>query len=147
MRWKPLGSTCSRKRLMNSCGWSRIVFQRSEPHRLPAVGAADAIVLATERNRFAAGCNEAAVRDGDPMGVTGEIAQHLLWPCEWRLAVDPPLDTPQRGDEALERSLVGKSGVGVEELQRAGVMRLHEHRQHLAAEQAREYVDMNEEVG
>ena len=54
---------------------------------------------------------------------------------------------PQRGDEALERSLIGKSGMGVEELQRAGVMRLHEHRQHLAAEQAREYVDMNEEVG
>src|SRR5215475_13180111 len=81
------------------------------------------------------------------MGVTGEIAQHLLWPCERRLAVDPPLDSPQRGDEALECSLIGKSGMGVEELQRAGVMRLHEHRQHLAAEQARQYVDMNEEVG
>src|SRR5215469_16330259 len=81
------------------------------------------------------------------MGVTGEIAQHLLWPRERRLAVDHPLDTPQRGDEALERSLVGKSGMGVEELQRAGVMRLHEHRQHLAAEQARQYVDMNEEIG
>jgi len=30
-RWKTveaLGSTCSRKRLMNSCGCSRIVFQR-----------------------------------------------------------------------------------------------------------------------
>src|SRR5262252_9666432 len=81
------------------------------------------------------------------MGVTGNISQHLLWPCERRLAVDPPLDSPQRGDEALEHSLVGKSGMGVEELQLAGVMRLHEHRQHLAAEQARQDVDMNEEVG
>jgi hypothetical protein len=43
MRWKPLGSTCIRKRL------------------------------------------------------TGEIPQHLLRPCEWRLAVDHPLDAPQRG--------------------------------------------------
>src|SRR5215469_18899257 len=53
---------------------------RLEPYRLPAVGAAEAIVLATERNRFPVGSNETAVRDGDPMGVTGEISQHLLWP-------------------------------------------------------------------
>src|SRR6516164_523139 len=78
------------------------------------------------------------------MGITGEIAQHLLWPCERRLAIDHPLDTPQRGDEALEGCLIGKSGMGVEELQLAGIMCLH---QHLAAEQALQYVDMNEEVG
>ena len=30
----------------------------------------------------------------------------------------------------------------VEELQLAGVMRMHEHRQYLAAEQARQHVDM-----
>ena len=34
---------------------------RLEPHRLPAVGAAEAIVLPTKRNRLAVGCNEAAV--------------------------------------------------------------------------------------
>src|SRR5215831_8310859 len=116
MRWKPLGSTVYQE--------APDELVRLEPHRLPAVGAADAIVLATERNRLAVGCNEAAIRDGDAMGVTGDISQHLLWPCERRLAVDPPLDTPQRGDEAFEHSPVGKSGMGVEELQRAGVMRL-----------------------
>jgi hypothetical protein len=51
------------------------------------------------------------------------------------------------GDEALERGLVGEPGMGVEELQLAGVMRMHEHRQHLALEQARQHVDMHEEVG
>jgi len=61
--------------------------------------AVDAIVLPAERNRAVVGCNEAAVRDGDAMGVTGEIAQHLLGPCEWRFAIDYPLDAPQRGDE------------------------------------------------
>ena len=81
------------------------------------------------------------------MGVTGEIAQHLLGPCERRLAIDHPLDAPQRGEEPLECSLVGESGMGVEELQLAVVVRLHEHRQHLAAEQARQHVDMDEEVG
>jgi hypothetical protein len=45
------------------------------------------------------------------MGVTGEIAQHLLGPCEWRLAIDHPLDAPQRGDETLECPFVGESGI------------------------------------
>jgi hypothetical protein len=35
----------------------------------------------------------------------------------------------------------------IEELQLAGVVRMHEHRQHLALEQARQDVDMDEEVG
>ena len=35
----------------------------------------------------------------------------------------------------------------VEELQLAGAVRIHEHRQHFAAEQARQHVDMDEEVG
>jgi hypothetical protein len=43
---------------------------RVKPHRLPAARAANAIVLPAERNRAAVGCNEAAVRDGDAMGVT-----------------------------------------------------------------------------
>src|SRR5689334_20085778 len=34
---------------------------RLKPHRLPAVGSVAAIVLPTERNRLAVGCNEAAV--------------------------------------------------------------------------------------
>jgi hypothetical protein len=33
------------------------------------------------------------------MGVTGEIAQHLLGPSERRFAVNDPLDAPQRSDE------------------------------------------------
>ena len=120
---------------------------RMKPHRLPAARAVDAIVLPAERNAGVVGCNEAAVRNGDTMSVTGEIAQHLLGSCERRLAVDHPLDAPQRGNEPLERSLVGEFGVGVEELQLAGVVRINEHRQHLAPKQARQHVDMHEEVG
>ena len=81
------------------------------------------------------------------MRVTGEIAQRLLGPRERRLAIEHPLDAPQRGDEALESPLVGKSGMRVEERQPTGVVRIHEHRQHLAPEQARQHVDMHEEVG
>src|SRR6516162_4145347 len=79
---------------------------RVKPHRLPAARAVDAIVLATERDAGVVGGNEAAVRDSDTMRVTREIAQHLLGSGERRLAVDYPVEAPQRGDEALERPLL-----------------------------------------
>jgi hypothetical protein len=37
---------------------------------------------------------------------------------------------PQRPDEALEGALIGKPGMGVEELQLAGAVRIREHRKH-----------------
>jgi hypothetical protein len=46
---------------------------RMKPHGLPAARAVDAIVLPAERDAGVVGCNEAAVRDGETMGVTGEI--------------------------------------------------------------------------
>jgi hypothetical protein len=60
-------------------------------------------------------------------------------PRERRLAVDHPLDVPQRADEALEPALVGEPGMRVEELQLAGAVCVRKHRQHLAAEQARQH--------
>src|SRR5215471_17922699 len=90
---------------------------RVKPHRLPAAWAVDAIVLATERDAGVVGCKKAMVRDDDTMRVTGEIVQHLLGSRERRLAVDYPVDAPQRGDEALERPLLGKPGMRVEERQ------------------------------
>src|SRR5262249_29888626 len=95
----------------------------------PAARAVDAIVLPSERDAGVAGCNEAAVRDGDTMRVTGEIAQHLLGSRERRLAMDYPVDAPQRGEEVLERPRAGKPGMCGEEVQLAAVVRIHEHGQ------------------
>src|SRR5215475_11412706 len=111
MRWKPLGQHVQQE--------APDELVRMKPHRLPAARAVDAIVLPTERDAGIVGGNEAAVRDCDTMRVTGEIAQDLLGSGERRLAVDHPLDVPQRGDEALERAFVGKFGMRVEELQLA----------------------------
>ena len=70
---------------MNSCG--------VKPHRPPAARAVDAVVLPAERDAGVVGCNEAAVRDGDTMRVTGEIAQHLLGSCERRQGSGRPAVT------------------------------------------------------
>ena len=86
-----LGSTCRRKRRMNSCG--------CKPHCLPAVRPVDAIIFPAERDAGVVGCDEAAVRDRDPVGVAGEIAQHLLRSGERRLAVDDPCDRESSGEE------------------------------------------------
>jgi hypothetical protein len=44
---------------------------RVKPHRLPTARTVDARVLPAERDAGVVGCNEAAVRDGDTVGVTG----------------------------------------------------------------------------
>ena len=63
---------------------------RVKPHRLPAARTVDAIVFPAERDAGVVGCNE-AVRDGDPVGVTRKIAQHMLRSGERGLAIDDHL--------------------------------------------------------
>src|SRR5271165_4478325 len=65
---------------------------RVKPHRLPTAWTIDAIVFPAEGDAGVVGSNEAAVRDGDTVGVPGKIAQHLLRSRERRLAIDDPCD-------------------------------------------------------
>src|SRR5215467_10345697 len=53
--------------------------------RLPA-----AVILVTEGHAALVESNEATVRDGDAMGVAGEIGKHCFRPGEGRLGVDKP---------------------------------------------------------
>jgi hypothetical protein len=48
---------------------------------LPAARTVDAIVFPAGRDAGVVGCDEAAVGDGDTVGVTGKIAQHLRRPA------------------------------------------------------------------
>ena len=73
---------------MNSCAVSR--------HGLPAARTVDAVVLPAERDAGVVGRDETAIGDGDTVRIAGEIAQHLLGSGERVLAVDHPLDVPQR---------------------------------------------------
>src|SRR5499427_10840352 len=50
-----------------------------------------AVILVAEGHAALVESNEPAVRDGDTMGVAGEIGKHGLRPGEGRLGVDEPL--------------------------------------------------------
>ena len=67
---------------MNSSG--------GEPHRAIPGRPVAAIVLVAEGHAALVERDEATVRDGDAMGVAGEIGQHCFWPGEGRLGVDEP---------------------------------------------------------
>src|ERR1700722_17262853 len=132
MRWKPAGSTCTRKRRMNS--WVA-TFAPFEPVVLPLEG--DALVIERE---------QAAVGDGDPVGVAGEIAQHLLRTAEGALAIDHPLFAVQRPQIRGERLRIDQPGMLAEELQLTGLISGTELVQEQPAEQLREHGYRQEEA-
>lgn len=117
-----------------------------ECHGLPALGSFDAIVLVSERDAAVADGHEPTVRDRHAMRVAREIAQNLRRSSERRLAVDDPLGVPQRAEKALEGACVGEAGERIREAQATVVVRLCEHRNHLAAEHLRQHRDVHEEV-
>ena len=49
-----------------------------ERHHLVSLGAFDAVILPLEGDAVVIERDQAAVRDGDTMGVAGQVAQHLL---------------------------------------------------------------------
>src|SRR6478736_8367776 len=55
--------------------------------RLPVA----AVILVAKGHAALVESNEATVRDGDAMGVTGEIGEYCFWPGEGRLDVDKPV--------------------------------------------------------
>jgi hypothetical protein len=66
------------------------------------------IVLPAESNLVMLEGHEAVVGDGHAMGVTGEIAEHMMGTAERWLGVDDPVLTEQWTQEGAERFLVGQ---------------------------------------
>jgi len=48
------------------------------------------IIPPTERDVVAIECEQAMVGDGDAMGITAKITQHLLGTAKWRFDVNDP---------------------------------------------------------
>jgi len=53
-----------------------------ERHQLVSIAAFDAVVLPFESDALLVECDQAAVGDGDAVGIAREIGQHCLGPAE-----------------------------------------------------------------
>lgn len=78
-------------------------FVGMKTHDLLTVATVATIILPSEGDMVAIGMNDAAVCDGDTMGVTAEIGEHLIWTAEWRLGIDNPFNAASAGKMADER--------------------------------------------
>jgi hypothetical protein len=89
-------------------------LMRVQPHRLPTSRPVDAIVLPAEGNGAVVGCNEAAVRDGDPVVFNSPMWTYSL--PEQRTdqkCARPPLDQAKIDDDAVGDDGTGDGGAGM----------------------------------
>ena len=110
------------------------------------VAALGAVVLPPEGDAVVVEGDEAAVGDGDAVGVAGEIGEHRLGPGEGPLGVDDPLDLAQRRQIRGEGMALGERRVIAEEVEAAGIVRGRELLQEQPAEQPREHAHGQEEA-
>src|SRR6266481_8888561 len=87
-----------------------------ERHHLVSPGAFAAVILPLEGDAVVIERDQAAVGDGDAVGVAREIAQHFFWSPERSFAVDHPFAVAQGRQIGGEGSRIGERGVLAEEL-------------------------------
>src|SRR5262245_32029053 len=93
-----------------------------EAHDLAAVTAVRAIVLPAEADMAFVEVKQAAVGDGDAMGVAGEIGENLLGPGEGLFGIDDPFGLAQWREVNSELVGIAESGEISEELKLSGRM-------------------------
>src|SRR5215468_1466374 len=110
-----------------------------ECHYLVSLPTFAAVILPLEGDTVVIERDQAAIGDGDAMGVTREIAQHFRGSPEWAFAVDHPLTVTQRRQIGREGSRIGECSVLAEELQLSCTMSGIKFLEDQPAEQAREH--------
>src|SRR4029077_5411344 len=104
-------------------------------HRFVSRWSFDPVILPLESDAVLAACDQAAVSDGDAVGVAGEISEHRLGSAERPLGIDHPLGPAQRCEEGGECFGVGACSVVAEEVEAAGLVRGGEHLEKQPAKQ------------
>ena len=117
-----------------------------EPHDLLPRVATDAVILVLERDAGAVAGKQAAVGDGDAVGIARQIGQHGLRAAEGAFAVDHPFDPARWRQIFREGIAVREVGVRTKELQEPGGMGGDELFQKQPAEQPREHAHRQEEA-
>src|SRR5580704_16811598 len=116
-------------------------------HPVVSLGAVTAIILPREGDALVVGRDQAAVGDGDAVGVARKIAQDLLRSPEWTLGIDDPVFFAQRCQISREGFWIGQRHVLAEELQLSGTMSGSKLFQDEPSKQTRENLHGEKEVG
>jgi hypothetical protein len=90
---------------------------RMKTHDLLTVATIATIIFPSEGNVVAISMSDAAVCDGDTMGVPAKIGEHLIRPAEWRLRIDNPFNTASTGKMVGECVAIVEMSELIEELQ------------------------------
>src|ERR1700731_3139871 len=119
-----------------------------ERHHLDvSLGTFETVILPFEGDAFVVECDQAAIGDGNAVGVAREVAQHFLGSPERSFAINHPFAVAQRCQIGREGSLICQRGVFAEELQLSRAMDGIKLLQDAPAEQAREPAHGEEDVG
>lgn len=86
-------------------------------HDLLTVATVSTIILPSEGDMVVIDMDDAAVCDGNTMGVAAKIGEHLIRTTEWRLRIDHPFDAASAGKMAGECLVIVEMSEFVEELQ------------------------------
>ena len=109
-----------------------------ERHGRVAAGSLDPIVLDLESDTSPVERDQAAVRDGDTVGIARQIGEHRLGAGERAFGIDEPAGLSERGEERGECFGSGEMRMGAKELQLARRMCRRQLAEHQPAEQLRE---------
>ncbi len=118
-----------------------------ERHGLEPVRSFDPIVLPFEGDALVVERNETRIRDGDAVGVAGEIGEDGLRSGERPLGVDDPFGSAQRRERGFEGRFVGERGEVAEAGEAAGGMQGCEAVKEEPAEETRQHAHGQEEAG
>ncbi len=119
----------------------------AEPHHLDLVAAVVAVVLPSEAYVIGFKLDQAAVGDGDAMGVAGEIGEHLRRTGERLLGIHDPLLLAEGRKVGPECGSIRWSGQVGKESYLARDMQRDEALKEQEPEQPREHAYRQEEVG
>ena len=106
-----------------------------------------AIILPAEGDVGAGQADQSGVGDGDAMGISAEIGQHLGRAAEGRLGIDDPVDLAHGAEAVSEGGRLGKAGEFAEEAEITGFEGSPQLVEEQPAEEPREHADRQEEAG
>ena len=114
-----------------------------EQHDLLPRATFDAVILVFESDAVAVAGKQAAVGDGDAVGVARQIGQHGLGAAEGAFAVNRPFASARWRQILCERGAIREVGVRARELQAPGGVGGDELLQKQPAEQTRKHAHRN----